>query len=108
MSAEPAIDLDHPEFGPDLLSDPSFVPCRDESCTRPTLHAAHEVTMRARSSRKLDTCPDCQTPVVVTQTRRRSINKRKWRHVIEAHCPVCGWTFNNSIKKRTDEDHHAR
>ena len=39
----------------DLLSDPNFVPCRDERCSRRDLHAAHTSGMRGRGpNRKKD------------------------------------------------------
>ncbi len=87
-------------FGPDLLSDPSFEPCRDESCARKDLHAVHEVV---RVGRKIhtgyDKCPLCQTPVVVTKTRRARNGKKRTREVTRADCPACGWTHTKALKK---------
>ena len=97
------------DFGPDLLCDPSFVPCRDESCPREGLHPAHEVAVGNRASRKLDLCPRCQSPVVVTQVKQAQVNGKKRRHLITANCVECGWTFVNTLKKRIeDETHQAR
>lgn len=84
-------------FGPDLLCDPSFVPCRKENCPRWDLHAEHEVTSGRRGPRKLDTCPRCQGPVVVTQTKSENSHERS---EIKAECS-CGWTFSNKNKPRT-------
>lgn len=40
------------EFSTDPLSDPEFVPCRDERCPRPGLHAAHDTTSNVRGPRR--------------------------------------------------------
>lgn len=42
------------EFGTDQLSDPSFTPCRDERCSRTTLHAAHSTANVRGPRRKKD------------------------------------------------------
>lgn len=87
------------ENGPDLLSDPNFVPCRNESCSRRALHAEHEVT---RVGRKIhsgyDRCPDCQTPLVVTKTRRHRAAGRQTRDITKADCPNCGWSHTKALK----------
>jgi len=88
-------------FGPDRLCDPSFEACRDESCPREGLHAAHEVVMGNRASRNLDVCPRCQSPVVVTHGKRKKAGGKRHRQTITAKCPECDWTFTNEIKKRT-------
>jgi len=90
-------------FGPDLLSDPTFEPCRDESCPRKDLHRVHEVT---RIGRKIhtgyDKCPQCQTPVVVTKTRRKKVgnSKQRTREITVAACPNCGWSHTKALKKQ--------
>lgn len=89
-------------FGADLLSDPAFKPCRDEGCRRKDLHAEHEI--ESRLGRKIhegySNCPQCQTPVIVTSTRRKQIGKKRISgRTAEARCPNCGWTHTKSSKK---------
>lgn len=87
------------DFGPDLLSDPSFVPCRHESCRRKELHAEHEVTRVGRKIHEgYDKCPDCQTPVIVTKTKRKRATTKRVREVIKATCPNCGWEHTKALK----------
>ncbi len=88
------------DFGPDLLSDPSFEPCRDESCPRKDLHGTHEVV---RVGRKIhtgyDKCPNCQTPVIVTKTRRTRNGNKRTREITRATCPSCNWTHTKALKR---------
>lgn len=88
------------DFGPDLLSDPTFEPCRNESCPRKDLHRVHEVV---RVGRKIhtgyDKCPECQTPVIVTKTKRtRNSTTKRTREVTRADCPNCGWSHTKALK----------
>lgn len=88
------------EFGPDLLSDPTFIPCRDESCYRRELHREHEVV---RLGRKIHMgygeCPNCQTPVVVNKSRRSKVGTKRTRDVVRATCPECGWSHTKALKE---------
>lgn len=91
------------DWGPDQLSDPTFVPCRDERCFRMDLHREHEI-LEARPGRKIhegyDKCPECQTAVIVTKTRRKHINgTKRTRDTIVATCPECGWTHTKALKR---------
>lgn len=88
------------EFGPDLLSDPMFVPCRNEGCGRKDLHREHKVSRRGRKMHEAyDKCPRCQTPVVVTKTRRTRIGTKQTRDVVMATCPACGWFHTKALKE---------
>jgi len=93
-------------FGPDRLSDPDFVSCRDENCTREGLHQAHDEP-RSRSGRhaheRYDKCPKCQTTVLVTQTRRIRQGTRRSRQVNVATCPNCGWTHSKALTRTTTD-----
>jgi len=57
--------------------DPSFVPCRDESCTILSLHREH---LTGERGRKMKRCPSCGGKIV------RSPRKR-------GYCcnPLCSW-----------------
>jgi hypothetical protein len=90
---------DDPDFGPDLLSDPGFVPCRHESCVRRDLHREHDVVRIGRKIHKgYDKCPRCQTQVIVTKTRRTRSGTKKTRDVVKAECPSCGWMHTKALK----------
>jgi hypothetical protein len=41
-----------PELEPDLLSDPNFIPCRDERCPIQTLHPQHSGSGKGRGPRR--------------------------------------------------------
>ena len=103
---EGAMSCDDEDNEPDLLADPTFVPCRDERCPYPWLHREHEVTNGVRGPRRLDSCPRCQTAVVVTKSKEevlRSNGSRlvpRTRITIKAECPECGWTFENKNRKK--------
>jgi hypothetical protein len=87
------------DFGPDLLSDPSFVPCRDESCRRRDLHGQHEVIRLGRKIHQgYDKCPECQTRLVVTKNRRSRAGSKRTRDVVRADCPKCGWHHTKALK----------
>ena len=99
MTAEPEED-----FGPDLLCDPDFVPCRNESCKRRELHRAHpiESSLGRKIHRIYDKCPDCQTALVVTKTRRERSASKRTRDITEAKCPNpdCGYTHTKAFRRR--------
>lgn len=88
------------EFGPDLLSDPNFAPCRDESCPRKELHQAHAAIGRVgrKIHRGYDKCPECQTPVIVTKTKRTKVGNKRTREITRADCPACGWSHTKALK----------
>ncbi len=96
---------DDEEYGPDLLSDPTFVPCRLEGCPIAGLHREHEITVKA--GRKIhegyDKCPACRTPVIVTKTKRKLSGSNRTNDSIEAYCPKCGWAHSKALK-RTSRD----
>lgn len=101
-SAKRASDL----FGPDLLSDPDFKPCREESCPRKDLHAEHELI--SHPGRKIhqgySNCPECQTQLVVTKTKRKKSGSKRARPRIEARCPRCRWFHTKALKKAGNEN----
>ena len=93
-------EVEEDEFGPDLLSDPMFVPCRNESCGRKDLHREHKVSRLGRKIHEgYDKCPHCQTPVVVTKTRRIQVRTKRTRDVVKATCPACGWFHTKALKE---------
>jgi hypothetical protein len=97
-------DSDESDFGPDLLSDPSFIPCRVESCGRKELHREHGATpLGRRTHQTYDHCPNCRTPVVVTKANRKTSygksKRNRTRVVIIAECMTCGWTHTKALKK---------
>jgi hypothetical protein len=59
-----------------LIDDPAFVPCRDERCDVPELHAEHAVCVKR--GRQIHFCPVCGSPIVRVP--------RKW-----THCSKCSW-----------------
>lgn len=88
------------EFGPDLLSDPTFVPCRNESCGRKDLHREHKVSRLGRKMHEgYDKCPHCQTPVIVTKTRRTRIGTKHLAFAAKATCPACDWFHTKALKE---------